>query len=918
MRRFVQVMCLVGCMALLIMGWEVNNSCQTKYGLLQNELRLTETRAARANSTWQGLFDKLQAEHATLQRQHQDLRDRHEQLQAQQAALQDGNVRLTAEQRALTGKLQELEGQRTALQEREKDTMKTHGELEAQFHSLQEQHSGLQAEHQATEVQLQASNRSWQVQYDAAEAQRRDLEKSLQALLYRCPYTVQHGDSWSGLQVAFGVAISTLQAANPDIQSLVPGQQLIVPSVACARDVLRRAEVAAATEGARDAALDWLPEAVGVATQPLDPVVCKDQDCGAGGCSASLATVATALGQRQYVLCLAAGPMSTETPVSVTILLGNATALTWMELADFYVVLRGPATLALPIHSLTPGRYVASGRVPEPGVYNMTVTLLFPDASGIWHTSTDRNHRPPSMSVFPVTFANQQLWNVSLAVSGPSPSSNKGVACAFDAYTDGAWVPTGDAAFPLRWAPFACDLPGLQAARLRLALQGRRVAFVGDSQARAMLMAAVHLLTGFDPAWPFVDIRTQWHSGPPNASFVSPFQNTSLGPGHFTVFGGDGQWSGGAAYEFAADSSAPGTVLEYYAYADLGHRGWEGHFPRRAYDAVVLGLGVHGTQMALHVYQREVARALGVVRDRLPPGRPIVYMNPWARHLAAMPKLWRWAGGGVKMSLVEEVGRFVSVERRVMPLNFHYMTVPVLQYSPDGMHYTSEVAVPMAHLVLCTLADHMAEEPARDADGPTAPRPNATPAARPRPESTAVAHHGAGSGPDRTEDPTDDNTRHGTDSHAQQHEQERTQEHAAAQEHAEGRAQEHADDRAQDHAEGHEEATAHTHSGPHAEEHRDDDHDEAHEEASAHTHADGHAQEHSDDHPQDHDEAHEEANAHTRAQDHTDDHAQDDAEAHDQHDAQEHAHEHALGQAEEHAQPHAQQDEHGLGVAQVV
>ena len=66
--------------------------------------------------------------------------------------------------------------------------------------------------------------------------------------------------------------------------------------------------------------------------------------------------------------------------------------------------------------------------------------------------------------------------------------------------------------------------------------------------------------------------------------------------------------------------------------------------------------------MALHSYQREVARALGVVRDRLPPGRPIVYMNPWARHLAAMPKLWRWAGGGVKMSLVEEVGRFVSVD----------------------------------------------------------------------------------------------------------------------------------------------------------------------------------------------------------------------------------------------------------------
>lgn len=384
-----------------------------------------------------------------------------------------------------------------------------------------------------------------------------------------------------------------------------------------------------------------------------------------------------------------------------------------LEYPEYTAFITGPSRCAASISYLPNGRVHMSAHPRVNGTYVLHVTHEFRSIEGESELCSGSgcaaDHAGANMStvlasvalnytgeeVLQFTFDVEQILGKEIEENDRKLQyANKGCWRPSSDFAD-LVVPAQHAGLEWLWQPDHLDAPVFKTASQMRALlnQTGNVLFIGDSLMRTTFQAFVDV--ALDYQFPYHGIREKWCGRNGTQHFG--------GLGSLTI-DGNGCHSGHAS--FSLSLGANNVTLSYLAmwYSSqttldiLVDAGLLDNFSH-----VFINYGLHDVSMytrdRFQVHLTARLERLAASRGRMATPRNIVYLGMWAQRLSKKPVDWIWSGSHKRTEVFLEVMRTTARQNNIPFIDTYTMTLPMLEFNADGVHYDERVTRALAMLL---------------------------------------------------------------------------------------------------------------------------------------------------------------------------------------------------------------------------
>jgi hypothetical protein len=360
------------------------------------------------------------------------------------------------------------------------------------------------------------------------------------------------------------------------------------------------------------------------------------------------------------------------------------------------------------------GGYLYHITVEEPGDHRLIATLEFLDVTGI--SQIDENSRAREPRAFQhhnsTVVLNHNFSVIPLAGNLgllTLPSSD----CKPQSLLKGSWLtaskfpilvqPAKHAGLPWLWKPHSCLNPVFQHAQdVRNGLKPfKRVIFVGDSLMRNIYNALADLAVDYE--LPFHGMKSHWcRRNQSHYSKKGRWELELLG----TYKSWFGKWwcgeQGGANLNITLDdTNVQLTYLTSVYSADISNDPILSILANYTFDCLFVNYGLHDvSKYSLEEFERHISRRMSKLGDiQRRRGVRVFFLGMWAQRPLRKPAAWKWTGSHTRVLNFIRVTRQAAALYNVEYVDIYSMTLPLLEFNQDGVHFLPEVNRPIAMIL---------------------------------------------------------------------------------------------------------------------------------------------------------------------------------------------------------------------------
>lgn len=248
-------------------------------------------------------------------------------------------------------------------------------------------------------------------------------------------------------------------------------------------------------------------------------------------------------------------------------------------------------------------------------------------------------------------------------------------------------LPAKHAGLEWLWQPDHLHVPIFKTApQMRAALkQTGDILFIGDSLMRTTFQAFVDV--ALDYQFPYHGIREKW-CGLNRTQFFD-------GLGALTI-AGDGCWSGNGTFSLFLEEK--NVTLSYLPIFNAGQTTIDALVDAgllEKYRHVFINYGLHDISMyskdRFQTLLQSRLERLSASRARMQTPCKITYLGLWAQRLSKKPIDWIWSGSHKRTEAFLDVMRTTAVQNGIPFIDTYAMTLPMLEYNVDGVHFDEHV-----------------------------------------------------------------------------------------------------------------------------------------------------------------------------------------------------------------------------------
>lgn len=229
----------------------------------------------------------------------------------------------------------------------------------------------------------------------------------------------------------------------------------------------------------------------------------------------------------------------------------------------------------------------------------------------------------------------------------------------------------------------------------------KRIVFVGDSLMRNVFNAFADIAVDYE--LPFHGMKSYWcRSTKSHFKKSGRWELELLGtyPSWF------GKWwcgeQGGANLNLTiGNQSAQLTYLTSGLSADTPKDPILRVLGNYSFDAVFVNYGLHdSSEYSLGEFERHITRRMSNLSDvQASRGVKVYFLGMWAQRPLRKPAAWKWAGSHTRVLDFIRITRQVAARYGIEYIDIYGMTLPLMEFNEDGIHFLPEVNRPIAMLL---------------------------------------------------------------------------------------------------------------------------------------------------------------------------------------------------------------------------
>jgi hypothetical protein len=358
------------------------------------------------------------------------------------------------------------------------------------------------------------------------------------------------------------------------------------------------------------------------------------------------------------------------------------------------------------------GGYLYHMIVGEPGEHRLVATIEFLDVTGISQINQTMREREHLRSFQHHNSTVVLKHNFSVLPGKPSLMMPP-FDCKPQTLLEGSWLisskfsilmqPANHSGLPWLWKPHSCSNPVFQSPQdFRNGLKKfKRIMFVGDSLMRNVFNAIADLAVNYE--LPFHGMKSHWCRTNQSHYYKSGSWELELLGKHKSWFGKSwcGEQGGANLNMTLENKNVQLTYLTSGFSADTPRDPILSVLANYTFDCLVVNYGLHDvSKYSLDEFEHHISQRMSKLSDiQRTRGVRVFFLGMWAQRPLRKPIAWKWTGSHTRVLDFIRITKKAATMYNVEYIDMYGMTLSLLEFNQDGIHFLPEVNRPIAMIL---------------------------------------------------------------------------------------------------------------------------------------------------------------------------------------------------------------------------